>query len=147
MGDRLWHELRVAERGQADPVDAVPEVGHEVGGDLDCKAGLARAARPRERDQSRPVEQHRAQVVLLPGATDECGHRARQVRVRDGLERREAVGAELEDPDRLLEVLQAMLAEILEPVGGEVACRLGQDDLATMGGGGDACSQTASDPA
>ena len=48
----------------------------------------------------------------LPFAADERARRPRQVRVRDRLQRREALGAELEDRDRPVEVLQAVLAEV-----------------------------------
>ena len=45
---------------------------------------------------------------------DERARRPRQVRVRDRLERREARVPELEDRDRSIDVLQAVLAEIGE---------------------------------
>jgi hypothetical protein len=46
----------------------------------------------------------------LPLATDERAGRSWQVRVRDRLQRWEALGAELEDRDRSLDVLQSVLA-------------------------------------
>ena len=41
LRDRLRHERRVAERGQADPEDARLEGGHELGGDLEREPCLA----------------------------------------------------------------------------------------------------------
>ena len=47
LRDRLGHERRVAQRGQADPEDARLERGHELGGDLEREPRLARTARAR----------------------------------------------------------------------------------------------------
>ena len=49
---------------------------------------------------------------LLP-APDERRRRPREVRVRDGLQRRERVRAKLVDPDGFIEVLQPVLAQVL----------------------------------
>ena len=61
----------------------------------------------------------------------------REVRVRDRLEWGEALVAELEDGDRVLDVLQAMLAEVGERAVDELGRCLGEDDLPTMACRGD----------
>ena len=70
------------------------------GGGLDRQARLARAARAGQRHQPRPREQ-RLDLVDLALAPDEARRRPGQVRVRDRLQRRERLLAELEEPDRL----------------------------------------------
>ena len=88
------HERRVAQRGQADPEDAGLE-------------GRARARRPTssasrvlpeppgpgERDEARAVPKQSDAARPAPGPADERGGRPRQVRVRDRLQRREALAA------------------------------------------------------
>ena len=54
------------------------------------------------------------QCLPVTLSADERRGRSRQVRVGDGLERRELLAAELEEGDRLVEILQAMLAEVGE---------------------------------
>ena len=64
-----------------------------------------------------------------------------EVRVRDRLEWWEALLAELEDGDRLIEILQPVLAEVRRLDLGQLACLLRQQHLPTVSGRGDPCPQ------
>jgi hypothetical protein len=111
LRDRPHDERRLVQRGEPDPEDAAPEIRDELGGSLDrepCLAGTAGAA---ESNQA-GVADDRDHLGHLPLPPDEARHRTREVRVRDRLERREGLVAELVDPHRLREVLQPMLAEV-----------------------------------
>ena len=66
---------------------------------------------PVKRHQPR-VPQERGELCHLPIASDEARRRPWQVGVRDRLQRRKRPVAELEDRDRLCEVLHPVLAEI-----------------------------------
>ena len=138
LRDRLRHERGVAQRGQADPEDARLERGHELGGNLEREPRLTRTARTGERDEARAVPKQSEQLVALAGPADEGGGRARQVRVRDRLQRRKALAPELEERDRLVEVLQAVLAELGQLAVDERPRRRRHDDLAAVARGGDA---------
>ena len=59
-----------------------------------------------------PSRRSAADRLQLALAADEARHGTGQVHVRGRLQRRESLVAELEDPDRIREVLEAMLAEI-----------------------------------
>ena len=61
-----------------------------------------------------PSSKQRQHLQQLAVAADERAGRARQVRVGDRLQRREGAVAELEDRDRLGDVLEPVLAEIGE---------------------------------
>ncbi|MEX1357594.1 MAG: hypothetical protein WD981_03120 [Gaiellaceae bacterium] len=119
LGHRLGDQGGIAQRRQPDPEDAVSEVGDELRGRLDREAGLARAARAGEREEASAVAQQGADLGDLPRAADEGARGPGKVGVRDRLQRRKGLRSELEDPDRLGEVLQAVLAEVE---------RLGVDD-------------------
>ena len=88
--DLLEHELRIVEWRELDPEDTRAELRHELGRGLDGEAGLARAARSCEREQSRsaadPVDDGRS----VAGTTHEGAGGSGQVRVRDRLQRRGA---------------------------------------------------------
>ena len=134
LRDRLGHERRVAQRRQADPEDPRLEGGHELGGGLEREPRLARAAGTREGDQARAVAKQSEQLIALARPADEGGGRSRQVRVRDRLQRREGLTAQLEERDRLVEVLEAVLTEIADkhPVVEQRPRRLAQQHLAPV---------------
>ena len=92
-GDRRRHEGRIADRLQGHEVQAVGEAFRDVRGQLQREARLARAARPRQRQQAGAVEQPVGlrQHRLAP---DEVGQHDRQVVGRGvkGAQRRELVG-------------------------------------------------------
>ena len=131
------HERRVADRCELDPERPGLVVADELGRRLDREPGLAGTAGAREREEAGTVADQRDDLRGLPFAPDERARRPRQVRVRDRLQWRESLGAELEDGDRLLEVLQAVLAEVDQRVveeAGSRAGRLAQQDLPAVSG-------------
>ena len=84
---------------------------------------------------SRASRSERDDLGDLSLAADEARRGAGEVRVRDRLQRREGLLAELVDPDRLVEVLDAVLAEVADGVAVEqVAGRLREHDLAAVAG-------------
>ena len=113
LGDRLGDERGVAQRGEPDPEDARLVLRDECGSRLEREPGLARApgAGQREEPRSSSIRASTSASSCLPA--DEGARGTREVRVRDRLERREALVAELEDGDRVLDVLQAVLAEVV----------------------------------
>ena len=120
LGDRGRHELGIANRRKSDKVNAVRKTLDRLGRDLQAEAGLAYPARPREREQSRALEQIPGLRHLLLAA-DEAGELCRQV-VWRGVKRaqgREGVGCAADD--ELKEPFG--LGEVLEPVQTEVAQR------------------------
>ena len=108
-------------------------VADELGGGLDRQSRLAGPAGTGQRDEpSAFLAEQRDDLGDLALAADERARRPRQVRVRDRLQRRESLRAELEDPDRVLEVLQAVLAEVDECVvveSGRSSRRVREQDL------------------
>ena len=116
LRDRLGDERGVAQRGEPDPEDAGLVRRDERRRRLEREPRLARAAGAGERDEararSRCVESTSRE---LRSRADEGARRARQVRVRDRLERRERVAPELEDRrPASVDVLEPVLAEIGE---------------------------------
>jgi hypothetical protein len=120
-----------------DPEDAVPKLRYELGRGLDRQAGLPRAARTTQRHDPRAAEPL-DDLRHFPGTADERARGPREVRVRDRLQRRKALAAELVDPDRIGEVLQAVLPEIAGLSADQVARHLREQDLAAVAGCGDA---------
>jgi hypothetical protein len=116
LRDRLQYEPGIAQGRQADPEHAGPERRHELRRRFDAQPGLARPAGPRQRHNARAVAHERQDVADLSLSPHEARRRPRQIRVRDRLQRRKRSLPELEDRDRLGEVLQAVLAEILHGV-------------------------------
>ena len=103
---------RVAHRREVDPEDAGLELGRPAREAASIASrvlpeppGPAQRHEPCPRTSSRPRSSSRSR----PTNED---RRPRQVRVRDRLQRREALIAELEDRHRRREVLQPMLAEV-----------------------------------
>jgi hypothetical protein len=137
LSDRRQDELRVADRRQQDPVDTVREVADDVGRSLDREACLARPARPGESEQPTLAAQQLGDVCYLTLSTDERAGRPREVRVRDRLQRRKRHIPELEDPDRLVEVLQPVLSQIADLAVELLARRLREQHLASVTAGGD----------
>ena len=137
-GDRVGDERVVAERRQVDPEDAGGERRDERRGRLDRDPRLARAAGAGERDQPRAVLDPRRELGQLPLAADERARRPREVRVRDRLERRKALVAELEDRNRVGQVLEPVLAEVGERPLDERCGRAREDRLAAVRRGRDA---------
>ena len=134
----VWcHERGIAQRGQADPEDAGLEGGHELGGDLEREPRLARTARTGEGDEARAVPKQSEQLVPLARPADEGGRGPRQVRVRDRLQRRKALAPELEERNRLIEVLHAVLAQLGQLAVDERPRRRRHDDLSAVAGRGD----------
>ena len=137
LGDGLGDEGRIAQSGEPDPEDAVPELRHQLGRRLDRQPRLPRTTRAGQRHQPRAILQQLDDVRHLPLPADERRRRPRQIRVRDRLQRRKALLAQLEDPHRLREVLHPVLAEIRQPSVDERARRLRNKHLAAVAGGGD----------
>ena len=103
------------------------------------EARLAGPTRAGERQQAdvRPRDQrlHFLQLTL-PAEKRRCGDR--EIRLVQRLQGRKVGVAELVEPLRCGEVLQAVLTEIAEAVvAGEVARRLAEEDLAAVAGCGD----------
>jgi len=141
LRDRLGHEGGVAERSQPDPEDTALVLGHERRRRLDREPRLPRAAGAGKRQQPRSVLDARDHLCELSLSADERARRAREVRVRDGLERRERLRAELENLDGVGDVLQPVLAQIHHLGLHELDRRPGEDDLPSMAGGGNAGGQ------
>ena len=138
LRDRRGDKRRVAKRGQTHPEHACLVGGDERPGSLEREARLARAAGASESDKARSALDEREHVFELGAATDEGARGPRQVRVRDRLEGREACIPKLEDRDRTVDVLQAVLAEVNEREAVEkYSGRLREHDLAAVSRGGD----------
>ena len=137
LRDLLAHERRLAQRSQADPEDPRLEARHELRRGLDREPRLAGATRPGERDEPGAVPDQLDELVPFPLPADERRRGARKVRVRDRLQRRPGAAPELEEPDRPLEVLQPVLAELSQLAVDERPRRRRDDNLATVAGRGD----------
>ena len=138
--DLRGQKLAVGEAGERHPEDAVALRAHELGRDLEREPGLSRAARAGEREQARAVREPRDELFQLALPAHERARRDRQVRRVERAERREVARAELVEALGAGEVLQAVLAEVADRrVGIEQSPgRLGDDDLASVRGSGDA---------
>ena len=110
--DRDRHQRRVAHGGEPYPEHAGVEVGDHLRCRFDAQSCLPGPAGSCERDQTGAVAKKRYDLVDLAFPADERARGARQVRVRDRLERWEHPLAELEDLHGLVEVLEAVLTEI-----------------------------------
>jgi hypothetical protein len=141
LRNRVGDERRIAEGSKADPEDACLELRHQLGRSFDRQPRLARAAGPGQGQEAGAVLEQRGDLRDLPVPADEGARRAGQVRVRDRLQGREALRAELEDRDRLREVLQPLLAEVGALPVDEPAGRRREQHLAAVPGGGDARAQ------
>ena len=135
---RLSHRLRdeggVAEGRQSGPEDTRLEGRYELGGGLDRKARLARAARAGQGEQAGAVLEPRRDLGQFLVSAHERADRAGQVRVRDRLQGRETLRSKLEDRDGLGEVLEAVLAQIHHLDRGQLTRLLGEQHLAAVSG-------------
>ncbi len=138
LEDDAW----IADRRELGPEHARCVLGDELGRHLDAEASLPRSTRPRQRDEPGVTSQQSQDVVDLLSPPDEGACWPGKVRVRDGLQWREELIAELEDLDRTIEVLEAMLTEIDHRIGitQERPGRDRHDHLAAMARGSDARS-------
>ena len=153
LADRRHDERGVVDAAERDERDAVRELLHQLAADLEREARLAAAAGARQRHEPRVGAQEQlAHVVHLPRAADDRRRRLGQVRVRERLQRREllreAVDGKLEELDRLLEVLEHVVAELEQRRLGDdgVARRAGDQHLAAVAGRADARGGVDVDP-
>ncbi len=144
-GELEGNDIRVGDRREQDPVHAVRKRVDEVGGDLQPQPSLPGSARARRRDHPRVLaKEERLDGLELLVAAEEGRRLGGKVR-----------GAALERPRRgkstgipamqswcrrcgRLQVLEPVLSEVAEgepaELGGEqVACRLGEENLAAVG--------------
>jgi hypothetical protein len=110
--DRLKHELRFPERRKIDPEDARLKLRHQLGRSLERESCLPGTARAGEGDETRAAADAHHDFGDVCLAADEGTRRSREVRVRDRLERRKLPLPELEERNRLVEVLQPVLAQV-----------------------------------
>ena len=141
LRNSLRHESRITQRRKGDPDNGVPEVRHELGRDLDREPRLPGSTCTGQRHEATTVAYEVEYLRHLALAADERAGWAREVRVRERVQRREALVAELVDRDRLRDVLEAVLAELDEIVARELASCAREDDLPSVCRGGDASSQ------
>ena len=126
---RREHEPRIVEWRKGHPKDALLEpVGGGSGG-LQCEPRLADAARSSERHQARRVcGQQRGDLGQLMLAAQERRRRHGKIRPVEALQRRVLELAELVDPLRRGQILEAMLAEIVQALDADEAGRRGRDE-------------------
>jgi hypothetical protein len=124
------------------------ERGHQLERDLEREPRFPRPARAGDGDETRAVPKQPEQLGALAGPADEGGGWAGQIRVRDRLQlrvrdrlqRRETQEPELEQRNRLVEVLQAVLAQLGQLGTDERPRRRRHDDLAAVARGGNSRS-------
>src|SRR5262249_60181061 len=99
---------------------------------------LAAAAGSGESQEARSgVGEHPADRRKLVLAAEERRRRDGQIRLVERLQRWVVAGAELEDPLRRGEVLEAVLAEVPHPVADQFVSRLADEHLAAVTGSPD----------
>jgi hypothetical protein len=135
LRDRGNNRLGRFEGAEVDEADAVREPVEELGRDFQREARLAHSAGAGHCDQSGrspTVEAEHVGQLLL--ATDEWRRELREPRLVESAERRKGRFTELEDHDRGVEVLQAVLAEApqLSGVTDELSSRRGNEHLAAV---------------
>ena len=121
VGDSDRDEIRVLKRGEIREPDSVAGAIQQPGRGLQAKAGLARAARAGERDETGAGDQA-AHLGELSLAANEARHLRREVvaqlrvieRPQWREDRGQAIGFELEDLLGPAEVLQPVQAEVPE---------------------------------
>ncbi len=137
LGNRLVDQGRVAQRGEADPEDACL-----VGRDKRCRRlnGESRLPRPaRARQRHQPCAADRVeQLAQLTLPADERARGAREVGVRDRLQRREALRPELEERYPLVEIRETVFAELDQLAVDERPRRCRHDYLAAVTRSGNA---------
>jgi hypothetical protein len=133
----VLHARGIAKRRELRPDHPAFVLGDERASGLDREAGLPGPARPGQCEQAGAGRDARVNVGELSLPPDERARRQREVRARDRHERRETHAPDLEDPHGLLDVFEAVLAELHEPTLDERGCRLGEQDLSAVARGGD----------
>ena len=105
LRDLVFDDARVADRREFHPEGPSLVVADEFCRRFDREAGLPRASRAGEGHETGPIADQGGHGCHLVLSADERAGRTRQVRVRDRLQWREVLVAELEDQDGSLEVL------------------------------------------
>jgi hypothetical protein len=141
LGDGGKHERRVGDRGELYERDPVLEGLQQLCGGGHGQARLADPAGPGHRDETASLASEQAREfghLLLP--PDEGDRLEGQTAAAERAQRREVVAADLEEPNRRRDVLQAVLSQVaqLERVVEECLCRVREDDLAAVTGRRDA---------
>src|SRR5215475_926816 len=125
----------VAEGGERHPPDAFAEVIRGLRGRLEGEPRLAGAAGPGQSQKADAVTQLLHDLRQLAVTAEELGRRHREVRHVERPRSREVTLAQLEEPLRRGEILEAMLSERAdaEALVEEVPRGLAQEDLAAVG--------------
>ena len=134
-GERRRDEVRIAQRCERLPREPVGELLGGLGRRLEREAGLAAAAGAGEGDQPGPTREQPRDLRDLGAPADEGRGGDGEVRTMDRPQRREVPLSELVQADRLGEVLQPLLAEVVQGKrrGPEDTCgRGGEDDLPSV---------------
>src|SRR5207245_5014630 len=113
---RVQDKTRVPERRKRNPEDPSAELCEQLRSRLDRQPRFAGTAGSGQRHQTLPAAKHAKQISEFLLAPHKRTRWSRQVGVRDRPQRRKPFRPELEQPDRLREVLQAMLPEVDEVV-------------------------------
>ena len=129
-GERRRDEVRIAQRCERLPREPVGELLGGLGRRLEREAGLAAAAGAGEGDQPGPTREHPRDLRDLGAPADEGRGGDGEVRTMDRPQRREVPLSELVQADRLGEVLQPLLAEVVQGKrrGPEDTCGRGGED-------------------
>ena len=137
LRNRVEDERRIAKGRESHPKDAVAIVGETLFArtacELEREPGLPRTTRPCHRQEARRREfTIRLDQFVIP--PEKARSRCRQVRISDRLERRELFIGELEEGDRMIEVLKTVRAEWdeQEPIPDEFRGRGRDNDLPTV---------------
>ena len=145
LRDRPGDESRITHRLEPDPEHPRPVVRHDTRRGLDREPRLPRPAGARQRQQPTPFRQPGEDLRQLILPTDERARQAREVAVRNRLQRRKRTIPELKDRHRAVDVLQPMLTEITkhQPVArrDQRRRRSRQEDLTAVARRGDPCHQ------
>jgi hypothetical protein len=130
---------RAESRSAASPTQKTPfrNCGTSSAAASSASRVLPEPPRAGEGQQARALPQQLDDLGQLPLPADERGGRPGQVRVRDRPQGRESLAPELEEPERLGEVLQPVLAEVGQLALDKRARRLREEHLAAVPGGGD----------
>ena len=137
---RSLDQSRIPESLKRHPEDAVGEILDGLRSELQRKACLAASARPRQRHQSMRTNKGPS-FRELALATDQRRRLDRQVRAMERPQRRELSLAELVEPLRRRQILEAVLAQVapFRPGAEKPLGRIREDDLAAVAGTHDPC--------
>ena len=139
LRDLGGHELRVREPGERHPEDAVVQRAGELGRDLQCESGLARAARPGHGDEPRAAREQRDELLQLVLSPDERARGDGQIGRVERSKRRELGVTELIEALGLGQILQPVRAQFADRCLAveEAPGRLGEHDLSPVRGSRD----------